>query len=256
MLRRLAALLLAALAALPFAPTAGAQTATPVPSARSGFTQAQRAEIIDIIRSALKTDPSILGEAVMALQAAESARENTAARDAIGSLGPALTRTPGDPVAGNPDGDVTLVEFYDVRCPYCRRMLPAMAELLRHDPKLRVVYKDIPILGPGSAIGARAALAAGKQGAYLRMREAMMTGPADITAETVKSASAHLGLDWDRLQRDMAEPAIQTRLDENLKLAHRLGIQGTPAYVIGEQLLPGALPVADLQAAIAQTRQR
>jgi protein-disulfide isomerase len=135
-------------------------------------------------------------------------------------------------------------------------MLPAMVDLLRKEPKLRVVYKDIPILGPGSAVGARAALAAGKQGAYLKMREAMMTGPSDITAETVKSASARLGLDWERLQRDMADPALQARIDENLKLARQLGIQGTPAYVIGDQLLPGAVTVAELQTAIAQVRKR
>jgi protein-disulfide isomerase len=253
MIRRLVVLtVLVLLGAL----SASAQTASPVPPARGGFTPAQRAEIVEILRNAMKTDPTILRDAIVTLQQAESDRESTAARDAIGSLGRVLTHTPGDPVAGNPDGEVTLVEFYDVRCPYCRRMLPAMVDLLRKEPKLRVVYKDIPILGPGSAVGARAALAAGKQGAYLKMREAMMTGPSDITAETVKSASARLGLDWERLQRDMADPALQARIDENLKLARQLGIQGTPAYVIGDQLLPGAVTVAELQTAIAQVRKR
>ncbi len=252
MIRRLAALALLALLALP----ALAQTASPLPQGKNGFSPAQRAEIVEVIRNAMRTDPTILRDAVVALQQAESDRENTVARDAILGLGPALTHTQGDPVAGNPNGDVTLVEFYDVRCPYCRRMLPAMAELLRKDQKLRVIYKDIPILGPGSAIGARAALAAGKQGAYLKMRDAMMTGPSDITTDTVKSASARLGLDWERLQRDMADPTIQARIDENLKLAHRLAIQGTPAYVIGDQLLPGAVTVAELQNAIGQARKQ
>ena len=223
---------------------------------RSSFSAAQRAEIVEILRNALRTDPSILRDAVMVLQNADSERETAAARQAIVSLGNVLTHTPGDPVAGNPDGDVTLVEFYDVRCPYCRRMLPAMAELIGQDRKLRVVYKDIPILGPGSVIGARATLAAGRQGAYLKMRDAMMTGPADITLDVVKTASARLGLDWERMQRDMADPAIQARLDENIKVAHQLGIQGTPAYIVGDQMLPGAVSVAELQTAIGGTRKR
>lgn len=248
MLRRLVAL--AVLAMLVVSLPALAQ------APRSSFTPAQRAEIVEILREALRTDPSILRDAVMVLQSADSERETAAAREAIVSLGKVLTHTPGDPVAGNPDGDVTLVEFYDVRCPYCRRMLPAMAELLAKDRKLRVVYKDIPILGPASVIGARAALAAGRQGAYLKMRDAMMTGPADITQDVVKAASAKLGLDWERMQRDMADPAIQARLDENIKVAHQLGIQGTPAYIVGDQMLPGAVSVAELQTAIGGTRKR
>ncbi len=222
---------------------------------RSSFTAAQRAEIVEILRTALRTDPSILRDAVAVLQNADGEREANDAREAIARLGTVLTHTPGDPVAGNPDGDVTLVEFYDMRCPYCRRMLQPMAALLAQDRKLRVVYKDIPILGPASVIGARAALAAGRQGAYLKMRDAMMTGPADITQDVVRAASARLGLDWDRMQRDMADPAIQARLDENIQLAHRLGIQGTPAYIVGDQMLPGAVTVAELQTAIGSIRK-
>jgi protein-disulfide isomerase len=134
-------------------------------------------------------------------------------------------------------------------------MLPVSAELLRREPKLRIVYKDIPILGPGSVVGAKAVLAAQRQGAYLKMREALMTGPAQVDADLVKSFAQRLGLDWERLQRDMADPAIQARLDANLKLAHVLGIQGTPAYVIGDQLLPGAVGLDDLQQVIALARK-
>ena len=259
MLRRL--VVLAALAVFAVVPAMCHRAQAQGPQAqatqapRSSFTPAQRAEIVEILRNALRTDPSILRDAVMVLQNADSERETTAARQAIATLGRSLTHAPGDPVAGNPDGDVTLVEFYDVRCPYCRRMLQPMAALLAQDRKLRVVFKDIPILGPASVIGARAALAAGRQGAYLKMREAMMTGPADITQDVVKTASARLGLDWERLQRDMADPAIQARLDENIQIAHRLGIQGTPAYIIGDQMLPGAVTVAELQTAIGSIRK-
>ena len=150
---------------------------------------------------------------------------------------------------------MTVVEFFDVRCPYCRRMLPVLADLLARDHNLRVVYKDFPILGPGSVLGAKALLAAQKQGGYVKLKNAVMTGPAEITPDTLRAAVAKTGLDWDRLQKDMADPAVQQRIEANLGLARKLGISGTPAYVIGGQMLPGALDLAELQDAVAAARK-
>ena len=226
------------------------------PAMAEGFTAQQRAEIVEVVRAALKADPTILRDAITALQEQDARAQQAAARSAIAGLGDALTRAPGDPVEGNPQGDVTVVEFFDVRCPYCRRMLPVMAELLHADRNLRVVYKDIPILGPASLLGARALLAAQKQNGYLQLRHALMTGPSDITAETLRAAAEKTGLDWDRLQKDMADPAVQQHLEANLGLAHKLEIEGTPAYVIGGRMLPGALSLADLQAAVAEQRKK
>ena len=231
---------------------AGNARAQPINGA--GFTPEQRREIVSILRTALTADPSILRDAIGALQADERLSQQTAARTAIGRVGQALSKTEGDPSDGAADGDVTLVEFYDLRCPYCRKMLPVVAELLRAEPRLRVVYKDIPILGPASVLGARAALAAQRQGGYLRLREAVMTGPSQISEDSLKIAASKAGLDWDRLHRDMADPAIQARLDANLELAHQLSIEGTPAYVIGQKLLPGALSVGELRQAVAAAR--
>ena len=107
------------------------------------------------MRAALKADPSILRDAIAALQEEDGMKQQAAARAAIGSVGEALTQTPGDPVDGNPQGDVTVVEFFDLRCPYCRRMTPVIAELLRRDRNMRLVFKDIPILGPRAACSAR-----------------------------------------------------------------------------------------------------
>jgi protein-disulfide isomerase len=223
--------------------------------AADGFTAAQRQAIVAIVRDALKTDPSILRDAVAALQADSGARHEAQAQQAVMAAGPALTRDPQDPVAGNPNGDVTLVEFFDVRCPYCRRMLPVMAQLLKVEPRLRLVYKDIPILGPGSVLGTRAEFAAQRQGGYLKLHDAIMAGPADITEATLQEACRVAGLDWSRLQRDMADPAIQTRIDANLKLARSLEIDGTPTYIVGNRMLPGAVPLADLRDAIAAVRK-
>lgn len=219
-----------------------------------GFTQAQRDQIVQIIRDAMKKDPSILRDAITALQADDDNIKQAAAREAIAKLGPKLTKAPEDAVAGNPDGDVTVVEFYDLRCPYCRRMLPVMTQLLQSDPKIRLVYKDIPILGPASVLGAKAVIAAQRQGGYLKLHDLIMAGSPNITEDTLRIEAQKAGLDWDRLHRDMADPAIEKRLDENLDMAHVLGIEGTPAYVIGGKLLPGALDLAELQGAVAAVR--
>ena len=226
-----------------------------VAAADRGVSDQQRQDIIAVVRQALKSDPSILREAIAVLQADDARIQEASTRAGIASLSTTLTRTPGDPVAGNPDGDVTIVEFYDVRCPYCKRMLPVAAELLRSDKKIRIVYKDIPVLGPASVVAARAVLAAQRQNAYLPMREALMTGNPNIDKDVVKAAAERLNLDWTRLQRDMADPVIQSRIDANLRVAHTLQIQGTPAYIIGGQLLPGAMELAEMQEAVALARK-
>jgi protein-disulfide isomerase len=176
-------------------------------------------------------------------------------RAAIPNLQETLTRNPADPMEGNSEGNVTVVEFSDVRCPFCRRMLPVMAELLQHDGGVRIVYKDIPILGAGSVLGAKALLAAQHQDGYLKLRQAVMTGPADVTVDSLRAAAAKAGLDWERLEKDMADPAVQSRIDANLAMAGRLHIQGTPAFVIGERLLAGAVGLGDLEDAVAAARK-
>ena len=220
----------------------------------ASFSPQQREEIVAILRDALKRDPSILREAVMALQAEDGRQQTEAQARTLASLGPALTQAPGDPVAGNPQGRVTLVEFSDVRCPYCRRMLPTLAALLQANPDLRLVYKDMPVLGPGSVLGARATLAAQKQGGYQRMHDALMTGPTDITEDSVRSMAARLNLDWPRLQADMKAPDVLARIEANLAMARQLELQGTPAYIVGSTLLPGAVDLGDLQRAVAAAR--
>jgi protein-disulfide isomerase len=257
MKRILAGLLLAVVTAIAGVLASRAQISTPRnASATPNFTTEQRAEIVDIVRTALKSDPTILRDAVQALRNANALKQEAAARAAIAEINPALTQATGDPIAGNPNGDVTIVEFFDVRCPYCRRMLPTVAELLRRDPKIRLVYKDIPILGAASVLGARAELAAQKQGGYQKMHDLLMSGSPDITEDTVRAAASRVGLDWERLQRDMTDPSVQSRIDTNLALAHKLDIEGTPAYIIGTKLLPGAVRLAELEDAVAVVRRK
>jgi protein-disulfide isomerase len=218
------------------------------------FTPAQRTEIVGIVRDALKQDPSILRDAIVALQADEGERTQAATRAAIMRDKGKLV-TPEDPVAGDAHGDVTIVEFFDTRCPYCRKLEPTMERFLAKDHRVRLVYKDLPILGPASVLGTRALLAAQKQGAYVKMREAVMTLPPDTTLPQIEAAARGLGLDWPRMQHDMDDPSVQARIDANLKLAHELGIEGTPALVIGDDLVPGAVDLSDLEKAVAEVRK-
>jgi protein-disulfide isomerase len=222
-------------------------------AAAQGFTPEQRDEIVRIIRETLRQDHSILREAVEAAQADEGRRQQESARSAIATHKAALS-DPTDPVAGNPQGDVTIVEFFDLRCPYCRRLEPTMARLLDQDRGVRLVYKDLPILGPPSVLGSRALLAAQKQGGYERLREAMMSSPANITVESLHTVVQKVGLDWNRLYRDMDDPAVQRRIDGNIRLAHELGIAGTPAMVVGPNLVSGAVELEELQRVLAIAR--
>lgn len=218
------------------------------------FSAAQRAEIVAIVRDALAQDPTILRDAIVALQADEGEKTQEATRAAIAKAADNLA-SPADPVVGDPNGDVTIVEFFDTRCPYCRRLEPVMDNFLTKDRKVKLVYKDLPILGPASMLGTKALLAAQKQDAYARMRDAVMKLPPDTTLPQLEATARGLGLDWPRMARDMEAPDVKARIDANLKLAHDLGIQGTPALIVGKELIPGAVDLPELQKVVAQARR-
>lgn len=236
---RFAALMLALVAAAPLA--------------AAEFTADQRTEIVSIIRDAMKQDPSVLRDAITALQADEGTREQAHARDALASVRDKMV-SPADPIAGNPNGDVTIVEFFDVRCPYCKRIEPVMAQFLARDKGVRLVYKDLPILGPASMLASKALLAAQRQNAYEKLRDAVMKLPPDITTAMLQTEAKKLGLDWTKLSRDMDDAAVKQQIDANLALAHTLNIQGTPALIIGNEIVPGAIDIDELTRLVAAAR--
>jgi protein-disulfide isomerase len=236
-----------------FAALAFALTLAPV-HADTGFSPAQRDEIVRILRDALRQDPSILREALENLQADDAAQEARASEAAIAANRARLV-TESDPVLGNPEADVTVVEFFDVRCPYCRQMEPAMASLLARDKKLRIIYKDLPILGPASVAASRALLAAQMQGKYEALRVALMTAKGATTAETIAASASALGLDVPKLEQDAAGEAVSARIAANTALAQDLKIHATPAIIVGGTLLNGAVSEDELATAIAAARR-
>jgi protein-disulfide isomerase len=211
------------------------------------FTPVQREAIVKILRQALTTDPSILRDAIGALQADEEVHEKARIRT--------LSADTTAPTAGNPLGDVTIVEFYDPRCPYCRSMHQTVSNLLDHDHGIRLVFKDIPVLGPASDLETRAILAARNQGGYLKMQAALMADTAQPTLDSIRKTAASLGLNADKLAADMNDPALRRQIDANLHLARELRVQGTPVFFIGDQVLPGAVDQKELETAVAEVRK-
>lgn len=227
----------------------------PLAAAAQPFSPDQRAEIEKILREVLTRDPSILRDALAALEAADARAQADAARAALAAHADALARSPDDPVIGNPRGDVTIVEFSDYRCPYCRRAHPELRRLLAEDRNVRLVSKELPILGPGSLVMARVALAAHRQGRWDAVNQRLIAFSGEPTeAAVIAAAVASGGLDEARLKRDMADPAIGAQLQANLQIARAIGVNGTPAFVIGGRLIPGAIELADLRRAVAEAR--
>ena len=151
-----------------------------------------------------------------------------------------IFRSPTSFVAGNPAGDASVVAFFDYNCPYCRNNAPALANLIARDPKIRLVLKELPMLGADSEAVARLALAARVQGQYYEMHRRLITEPGRATPEKALRIAAALGLDAEKLTRDSQEDAVQAILAENSRLADRLGIQGVPFYLVGDRVLPAA----------------
>lgn len=207
------------------------------------------------VHAYLLENPDVIIESLQGWEVRLAAAEQTEALAAVAKWADALFRDATSPVGGNPEGDVTLVEFFDYNCPYCRQVAPTMIEAEAADAQLRIVYKEFPILGPNSVLAAAAALAAHRQDRYVAFHQALMQVSGTVDEEAVMAVATKLGLDLDRLEADMESPEIQAAIDRNLALAQVLRISGTPGFVIGEEVLRGATDLETLQALVARARE-
>jgi protein-disulfide isomerase len=256
-MRRLALILVAAAA---IAILAGAWFATGVDAPRAQNSPPMSTGPAELdpfeqrVREYLLRNPEVILEALQLLEERQRAAEAENVKRVVAERSEEILNDPDAPVGGNPAGDVTLVEFFDYNCPYCRRVAPTVVELEEADPDLRIVYKEFPILGPGSEFAARAALAARKQGKYVPFHNALMRATDQVTEQTVIEIAREVGLDIERLEQDMRDPAIEEAIARNLRLANALGINGTPSFVIGQEIVPGAADLETLQDLIARAR--
>lgn len=257
--RGLAAMLMAAVV-VAMAPPAGAQQqSTPAekPESLSGpFDAAEKEALHGIIRDYLLENPEIIMEAVEVLRQRQQEAANARRQDAITAHQAAL-KDPGPlPVLGNPDGDVTVVEFFDYRCPYCRSVAQDLLETVDADGNVRLVMKEYPILGEQSVAAARVAIAASAQGKYAELHEALMTKVKNVTGDKALRMADNMGLDMDKLRTDMNATWVDEELRRTFSLAKALEISGTPAFIVGSQMAPGAIPPERLKRMIAKAREQ
>jgi len=243
------AVLLAAAFALVGVTSAPAQT----------FSDPQRSEIEKIIKNYLLKHPEVLQEAMAELEKKQQVAESEKARSAIKNHSEALFNSPRQVTLGNPQGDVTFVEFFDYNCGYCKRALTDMMELMGKDAKLKVVLKEFPVLGPSSVEAAQVAVAVRMQDKtgkkYLEFHQKLLTGRGQIDKAKALATAKEIGLDMARLDKDLKSDEIGKTLEESMKLAEALGLNGTPSYVIGNDVVIGAVGLAALSQKIQAARQ-
>jgi protein-disulfide isomerase len=208
------------------------------------------------IEQYIRSHPEVIEQAMQSLEAKRQRGEKLRIRQAIATHQEELLRDPASPVSGNLNGDVTVIEFFDYRCGYCKRVASAVTQLQKDEPGVRVVYKDFPILGEVSVFGARAALAAREQGKHQAFHEAMLASENELTQEEVFAIAQRVGLDVKKLESDLQAPEWQAAIDRNHALAKLLGISGTPGFVVGSEVYPGALELPGLKALVKQARTK
>ncbi|MDE2228932.1 MAG: thioredoxin domain-containing protein [Alphaproteobacteria bacterium] len=231
-----------------------ALVAAPPASAQS-FSPQQKQQLDRIIHDYLLQHPETVMDSLKAAQAKAAAAKAAEQQKAIVARRAELLHDPDSAVGGNPKGDVTLVEFFDYRCPYCKALEPSLEAMIKEDGKLRVVYKEFPILGPVSVYASRVAIAARKQGKYAAFHDRMMALRGTIDDAAVMKVAQEAGLDMARLKDDMASAKTNAIIQRNYALADALGVDATPAMVIGDKLTMGAVDIDGLRQLIVAARK-
>lgn len=223
-------------------------------NSEDSFSNSQKSQIERLIEEYLISHPEIILESVQNYRERQETERIERGANNLKARKVDLERDPDTPVAGNPDGDVTLVEFFDYNCGYCKTVLATVRQLLSEDVGVRLVLKEFPILSEGSEYAARAALAARVQGRYFEFHNSLMEIRGQISEKVVWEVAARVGLDIDKLKEDMEAESIISQLESNRELAHSLNINGTPTFIIGDQIIPGAVDGEALRELIKKIR--
>jgi protein-disulfide isomerase len=229
-----------------------------LPAAAQQFTAPQKSEIEGIIRDYLVNHPEVLQEAIAELDKRQAAADLEKAKTAIASNAETLFNSSRQVVLGNPSGDVTMVEFFDYNCGFCKRALPDMLSLLKDDPKLKVILKEFPVLGPGSVEAAKVAVAVRMQDKggkkYLEFHQKLLGGRGQADKARALAVAKEVGMDMKRVDADMASDEVKVSLEETLKLGETLGLNGTPSYIIGDDVVIGAVGLDALRTKVSTAR--
>ena len=250
---------LSPLAVLRTALLAAAVSAAPVALAQgTAFTEPQKQAIGEVVRDYLLKNPEILQEVMAELEKRQAETQRVAQASALKENEKALLNAPHSIVVGNPQGDVTLVEFFDYNCGYCKRALADVRTLVKSDPKLKLVIKDFPVLGPDSVEASRVALAVKNQIQGEKLFDyhvRLMESRGRVNGERAMAVAKEMGVDMARLQKDIESPEVRTALQENMALGDKLSLTGTPAFIVGETVIPGAVGLDPLKQLVDNVRQ-
>jgi protein-disulfide isomerase len=230
----------------------------PAPVLAQSFSPAQRTDIEAIVKNYLISHPEVLHEALKALEKQQADAEVAKHEAAVKQYSQVIFHSPRQVVLGNPNGDVTMVEFFDYNCGFCKRAMADMLDMLNTDPKLRIVLKEFPVLGQGSVEAANIAVAVRMQDktgkAYLDFHRRLLGGRGHADKAQALAAAKAAGLDMARIEKDSNSPEVKTTLTENFKVADALGLTGTPSYVIGDKVVVGAVGLAQLKEDVNKAR--
>jgi protein-disulfide isomerase len=222
------------------------------------FSEGQRGDIEVIVRNYLLAHPEVLEEAMAELSKRQAAAEAEKHEASVATNAEKIFNSPRGVVLGNKDGDVTFVEFFDYNCGYCKRAMADMLDLMKTDPKLKVVLKEFPVLSQGSVEAAQVAVAVRMQDPggrkYLDFHQKLLGGRGPADKARAIAAAREAGLDTTRIEKDLASPEVRATIEENFKLAEAMGMNGTPSYVIGKQVVIGAVGLDGLREKIGLAR--
>ena len=232
---------------------AAAQQSTPTPQL---FDAEETEAIEEIVRSYLEEHPEIVIDAINAYRENLRLAEEQERRRTFVANQNELWNDPHSPVLGNPEGDVVIVEFFDYRCPYCKATAPRLQAMMAEDPNVKVIMKEYPILSEASFDGARAALAAAKQGKYDAFHFELMENPGDLSERHLRAIARRVGIDADQMVEDMSSDEIEAAIRRNHQLGRRLQVTGTPALFIGPFFRPGAIELEEIRELVERTRQQ
>ncbi len=241
---------MAVFGALAIAPAAMAQNAV--------FTEQQKQAIGEVVKDYLLKNPEVLTEVISELEKRQAEAQQASQASAVQETKQTLLNAPHSYVAGNPSGDVTVVEFFDYNCGYCKKALADVQALVKSDPKLRVVLKDFPVLGPDSVEASRVALAVKNQlqgDKMLSYHVKLLESRGRVNGERAMAVAKEMGVDMAKLQKDMEGAEVRNALQENMALGDKLSLTGTPAFIIGETVIPGAVGLEPLKQVVANVRQ-
>lgn len=223
----------------------------------SDLSEGQRDLLHQEIRAYLLENPEVIFEAIEVFEERRNAAAARADQDLVAEHAEAIFEDGHSWIGGNPDGDVTVIEFSDYRCGFCKRAHPEVKQLLEADPNVRLIVKEFPILGPDSTAAGRMAIAANEVNPelYSELNDALMSFPQNLTETSAYRIAKSVGYDIEELKTRAAERDILVKLERNYQLAQNLGLQGTPSFIVGNEIIRGYLPLADMLAVVERERE-